>query len=264
MKNRFSPVLILSVLLLAGGGLYLLAPQQAEKKLPDNVANAPAFDTRPSNGPVLAPPTISWVRQPQQSERGRMNMAFKVEASTPLRSLQVQITPIVKMSGLQVEKDSRDVPTWLLGQKIIQWDGELDLTASPLAGSAVTVEVVATDEDKRISRSSVVSLTLPERVFTHPLARAIYNLRKALRQEPDKRNEALRALATVLQQRNYFEGRELTLLTLRSAAVRIALDRSDEGLRSALDLLWHAASLFEQDQVRVADKIVPEKGGKKN
>lgn len=259
MKHRSNPVLIIGLALLlvtlgAASALYLKTEKARQQ--PDTADYA--------RRPVLAPPAISWVRPPQPSERGRLNMAFKVESSTPLRNLKVEIAPIVKLPGTPAEKDSRDVPTWLLGQKTINWDGEIDLTASPLAGTPVTIEIVATDDDRRSANSETVSLTLPERVFTHRIAKSLYMLRKALRQEPDRRNEALRALAAVLQQRENFEHQELTLLTLRSAAVRIALDRSEEGLNSALDLLWHAAVLFEQDQMRVADKISPANSQKKN
>ncbi len=254
MKSGNHSIVIIVVLLaaLAGIASYL---HDRDAETPMDVTGTLASAGGKNNNATLSAPAIQWVRQPSAGERGRLSMAFKVEASTPLRTLQVHIMPIVKMNGLNTEKDVRDVPAWLLTQKTINWDGEMDLTASPLAGQPVTVEIQAVDEDKREASSDVVSITLPERNFNQPLAKAIYNLRKALREEPEKRNDALRALATLLQQRDRFDGHELTLLTLRSAAVRIALDRSDDGLRSALDLLWHAAVLFEQDQVKVADKI---------
>jgi hypothetical protein len=237
------------VAVLAVGGLIALRPQGTAKQIaPEQAAMQPR---------QLAPPTISWIEAPRANERGRLSMSFKIEASTPLRNLQVQITPIVKLPELKVERDVRDIPTWLLGQRTINWEGEMDLTASPLAGNPVILEIIASDEDKRTSVSDVASITLPERIFTSPVAKSLYSLRKTLRQDPEKRNDALRLLASVLQQRENFEGRGLTLLTLRSAAVRIALDPSEDGLNSALDLLWHAAILFEQNQVRVADKLVP-------
>jgi len=108
------------------------------------------------------------------------------------------------------------------------------------------VQIIAQDNDKREGSSETVSITLPEHTFHHPVAKTIYSLRKGLREDPqNKRLETLRSLAVLLQQRNNFEKNELTLLTLRSAAVRIALDKTNDGLRTALDLLWHAAVLFE-------------------
>ncbi len=100
------------------------------------------------------------------------------------------------------------------------------------------------------------------------MAQALYTLRKGLQQDPNtRRNDALRALAGLLQQRGNFDNQDLTLLTLRSAAVRIALDNTDEGLQSALDLLWHAALLFEENpaaNVTLSLRVPPKSGAPRN
>lgn len=196
--------------------------------------------------PNLAPPVVSWVAQPQHSAQGRVAMAFKIGASAPLRSVKISITPVVQMSGIYIDKEVMEVPTYIIGRKSLDWDGQLDLTGSILAGTPVVLQIIAQDSDRREGTSDTVSITLPEHNFNHPVAKAIYSLRKNLREDPqNKRLETLRGLAVLLQQRDNFEHNELSLLTLRSAAVRIALDKTNDGLRTALDLLWHAAVLFE-------------------
>lgn len=194
----------------------------------------------------LAPPVVTWVSGPQTSAQNRVAMSFKVSASAPLRSVKVSITPVVKPIGMEIDKEMMDIPTYFIGHKTLDWDGQLDLTGSLLAGTPVVLQIIAQDGDKREGISDTVSVTLPEHTFNHPVAKTIYSLRKSLREDPqNKRLETLRSLALLLQQRDNFEHNELTLLTLRSAAVRIALDKTKDGLRTALDLLWHAAVLFE-------------------
>lgn len=194
----------------------------------------------------LAAPVVSWVSPPQTSAQSRLAMSFKVSASAPLRSVKVSITPVVKPQGMAIDKEIMDIPTYFIGHKTLDWDGQLDLTGSLLAGTPVVLQIIAQDGDKREGISDTVSVTLPEHAFNHPVAKTIYSLRKTLREDPEnKRLETLRSLAVLLQQRDNFEHNELTLLTLRSAAVRIALDKTSDGLRTALDLLWHAAVLFE-------------------
>lgn len=198
---------------------------------------------------VLAPPVVSWVNPPQSSAQNRIAMAFKIGASVPLRSVKVMITPVVKMPGISVDKEVMDVPTYFIGRKNLDWDGQIDLTGSLLAGTPVVLQITAQDSDRREGQSDTVSITLPEHAFSHPVAKTIYNMRKALREDPqNKRLETLRGLAVLLQQRDNFEHNQLMLLTLRSAAVRIALDKNGDGLRTALDLLWHAAILFDDSQ----------------
>lgn len=204
--------------------------------------------------PNLAPPSIEWVKKPETKEQGRISLAFKVRSDAPVRSLKLAIAPIVKQDGLSLDADFRDVPSFFLGRTLIDWDGKVDLTASLLAGMPVTLQVVVEDQDRRKGESDLVSITLPERSFNSPLAKSLYEARRLIQKDPSKKLESLKVLAGVLQQRENFQGRDLTLLALRSAAVRIALDQSDAGLRSALDLLWHAAVMFEENQPRFAVK----------
>ncbi len=195
---------------------------------------------------TLAPPIVSWVTQPTLSSRHRLAMAFKVSASAPLRSVKVSIAPIINTPNSEPTNEVMNIPTYFIGHKTLDWDGQMDLTGSLLAGTPVTLRIMAQDNDQREGQSDTVSMTLPEPAFHHPVAKTIYSLRKTLHEDPqNKRLETLRGLAILLQQRDNFEHNGLTLLTLRSAAVRIALDKTSDGLRTALDLLWHAAVLFE-------------------
>lgn len=248
-KNIIVPLLLAVVGIAAVGATVIWKDKTTEflQSLNRNDASSLtqlAEDTKPDA--TLAPPVISWVSSPQTSPQNRVAMSFKVSASAPLRNVTVSITPVVKMPGVQVDKEVMNIPTYFVGRKTLDWDGQLDLTGSLLAGTPVVLQINAQDGDKREGASETVSITLPEHSFNNPVAKTIYSLRKSLREDPqNKRLEALRGLAMLLQQRNNFEHNELSLLTLRSAAVRIALDKTNDGLRTALDLLWHAAVLFE-------------------
>lgn len=237
----------------AGSVIWKDETRQLLASLISNSSAATAANTSQDSKVVLAPPSISWVAPPQVNAQGRLALSFKVGASAPIHSVKVRIAPVVKVTGIDIAKEEVDVPSFAIGKKSLDWDGHVDFTSSLLAGTPVVLEIVVEDDDKRTGTSEGVSLSLPERNFNQPVARAIYTLRKVLRDDPQNRRiDALRALAGILQQRDKFENHELTLLTLRSAAVRIALDKSDDGLRTAMDLLWHAALLFEENPVHVA------------
>ena len=250
-KKKFAGPVLLAIIVVAGvaeSALWKNDATRFQQSLDQGVLTTEQTASTQAKraDPTLAPPSISWVTSPQGAAQNRIAMAFKVGASAPLRSVKISITPVVKMPGIEVGKEVMDVPTYFIGRKSLDWDGQIDLTRSLLAGGPVVLQIIAQDNDKREGLSDTVSITLPEHNFNHPVAKAIYGLRKTLKDEPHaKRLETLRSLAMILQQRDNFENQELTLLTLRSAAVRIALDRSTDGLRSALDLLWHAAILFE-------------------
>lgn len=231
-------------------GLFAMADKTATEQ-------AAVAASEPAKNLIVsgAPPKIDWIKQPFGVEQGRVGMAFTIMASAPIRSLELRIIPTEKLHGLGMQAEDIPLQSFMLNRKAISWDGQIDLTGSLLAGTQVRLQLVTEDQDSRKSESLPYSIALPERAFSNQAAREIYTLRKMLQQDPDtKRMESLRALAGLLQKRETFNGQDLALLTLRSAAVRIALDKSDDGLRSALDLLWHAAVLFEENQLQVAVK----------
>src|SRR3546814_12470524 len=64
-----------------------------------------------------------------------------------------------------------------------------DLTPHPWAGHPVEMTLVARDEAGQEGRSAAVRLTLPERPFTHPVARAVIEQRKRLVTEPQEKGD---------------------------------------------------------------------------
>ena len=270
-KRNLSLFLLLFAALAVTTGLTALGIPEIRARIP----GAEAFYTRLAENiprpdilgqiPVLpesvaasAVPVVTWVEKPEATNQGRLKMVFKIDAASPLQKIKLHVSPTVKLPGLPIDEDVVDVPSFFVGRKSLEWNGQLDVTPSFLAGTPVTMRIIAEDEEKQSGASDIVSATLPERHFTTPLAQAVYTLRKGLREDPEnKRLDALRALAGLLQQREAFKNNELMLLTLRSAAVRIALDKSDEGLRGALDLLWHAAVIIEENHVRIAENPRP-------
>jgi hypothetical protein len=257
MKSRLFFFAIIAAIIVAVLGL---SGTFGPLKLPGNeTETASSQRIVPSS---IAAPSVRWTAETKPSNNGKLHLSFRVESSSPVASLQLRIAPVTPaQTGMKIEKELREIPTWLIGNKAIDWDGDIDLTGSLMAGQQVEVQVVAVDDDKRTGASSPIKLDLPEHRFTQPIAQVLYSLRKGLQQDPlGHRNEALRALAVILQQRPSFENQDLTLLTLRSAAVRIALDESAEGVQSALDLLWHAALLFEENpaaNVTLSLRITP-------
>src|SRR5262245_6533967 len=65
-------------------------------------------------------PAIRWKEEARTSEKGRVRLSFRVEASSPLSTLQLKISAInPQESGLKVEKEIREIPTWMLGNKAL-------------------------------------------------------------------------------------------------------------------------------------------------
>src|SRR3546814_15542373 len=70
-----------------------------------------------------------------------------------------------------------------------------DLTPHPWAGLAVEIQLVAKDQPGQEGRSEAIRTVLSERIFNHPVARALVELRKQLTLNPDRRLPAVQALS---------------------------------------------------------------------
>lgn len=121
-----------------------------------------------------------------------------------------------------------------------------DLSAHPWAGLEVTVQLLARDGAGQEGRSEAVTLTLPERGFTHPVAQALVALRKALSLDPTARAEAIAGLDTLSAAPEAFEQDTSTFLALRSTRHRLELDRRPEAVDEAQQTMWEMALALEE------------------
>ncbi len=132
-----------------------------------------------------------------------------------------------------------------------------DLTAHPWAGLEVQLHLEAEDEAGQIGRSEIVTLTLPERIFTHPLARAVIEQRKFLAMHPDDSARVRRFLdAFSRAPENYF--RDLSVyLGLRAAYWRLA-QTDPESRARASQILWDLAVSLEDGGLLLAARRLRE------
>lgn len=121
-----------------------------------------------------------------------------------------------------------------------------DLSAHPWAGLPVRARIVARDGAGQEGASGEMTLTLPERSFNHPVARALAELRKALSADPGGREAARMGLDRLAAAPEAFEHDITTFLALRVARHRLQRDRRPEGVEEAQALMWQTAIALEE------------------
>jgi len=130
-----------------------------------------------------------------------------------------------------------------------------DLSAHPWAGLPAEFTFTAYDHLKQESKSETIKITLPERDFEHPAAKALIEVRKKLAWSP---LADYRVLATevedILVQPNLYQGDFKIFLALRSAASRLAYANppSEEVAYSLMRLLWDTALRLEDGNLSLA------------
>jgi uncharacterized protein (TIGR02302 family) len=193
------------------------------------------------------PPQIAF-RQPPQTENRKGSVLLPYQASDDYG-----------ITGLTAEISRPGQPPRLFplplppGQGPGSFSGQavLSLASDRWAGLPVSVRLTAVDAAGSMAVTAATALQLPEREFTHPVARKIAAIRRALIKAPasDRENRILRLLA-LSEDTPAYQGSLSVYLALRVASLRLTygpfpVGWPDVAPPDVLDLLWQAAVRVE-------------------
>lgn len=122
----------------------------------------------------------------------------------------------------------------------------LDLTAHPWAGLPVTVQLIGRDATGREGRSETVGLTLPQRRFEHPVARALAELRRGLSRDPTGRVSVVAELDRLADLPVIWEGNFGLYLNLRGIRSLLRVNRDAAAVDEAQGRMWSLALALEE------------------
>ena len=131
----------------------------------------------------------------------------------------------------------------------------VDLSEHPWAGAKVTMRLSAVSVSGKTGDSAPIEMTLPQRIFHNPLARALVEQRRNLILDPDnapKRVEmALTGLAIAPE---LFDTPANVYLGLKQAKTSLEHARSDADLLDVAALLWAMAQELENGDASKAER----------
>ncbi|WP_073955510.1 DUF4175 domain-containing protein [Thalassospira sp. TSL5-1] len=131
----------------------------------------------------------------------------------------------------------------------------LNLVAHPWAGLPVNLQLVATDNAGQTAKSDIQSIVLPERKFTHPVARKLIDIRKLLLRYPGRVREWRNSLYPVLNAPQAYGGDIGIFLGLSVATARLSAHLDDIVYQQNVgELLWHIAEQIERGQYGQAER----------
>lgn len=141
------------------------------------------------------------------------------------------------------------VPTHLKGPFFI------NLVSHPWAGLPVNLQLVATDNAGQKSTSETQSIVLPEREFTHPVARKLITIRRGLMRYPDRAAEMRDNLLPVLGAPQAYNGDIGVFLGLSVATARLSAGLDNLAVhRDVAGLLWQIAEDIERGSYGMAER----------
>lgn len=131
-----------------------------------------------------------------------------------------------------------------------------DLTENPWAGSGVTVTLSVRDEAGNVGESEPREVTLPQRIFVKPLARALVEQRRILALDANEKLLVLTALDALAIAPERFTQEAGIYLGLRSVYFDLRNAKTDDSLRDVVARLWQMALQIEDGNVSQAEQAL--------
>ncbi|MDP6602747.1 MAG: TIGR02302 family protein [Rhodospirillales bacterium] len=201
-------------------------------------------------------PTISYTTKPHATPRSHLRFAYVAADDYGLLSLTLDVRRSDGRSVAGADAMFRlGLPYVGASRQSTKGQQIRDLTAHPWAGLPVQIRLEAVDAIGQRGFSEDSSLILPERVFNHPVARAIVEQRKKLSlPSPTVRARVATALQAIAGQPMWFAHDSVVFLVLSVARSRLLEDERDEALSSVQKLLWDTALRLEDGELSISER----------
>ena len=205
------------------------------------------------------PPVISLRGEPRSDPRGALTLGYKIEDDYGVLSAEAQFEKPILQGKPVTGRSLVEPPKMLLalpGAPGGLGEGETtgDLSEHPWAGARVSMKLVARDEGGNEGLSDPVEMTLPQRTFVKPLARALIEQRRNLVLAPDDRKRIILAMDALLFMPERFDLPSNIYLGLRTISQRLKFARTDSDLLDVADLMWEMALKLEDGDLSQAER----------
>jgi uncharacterized protein (TIGR02302 family) len=211
-------------------------------------------------------PLVELIRDPERQARGSLRLDYRVEDDYGVIGGQATFAPkpAEQQPGQQAQVAPRplyDAPKFNLSMpqaRTRAGTGQTthDLTEHPWAGSEVAMTLTVKDEAGNEGKSEPRDVTLPQRLFVKPLARALIEQRRMLAMDANAKpivGEAIDALTIAPEK---FTPEASIYLGLRSIYYDLINAKNDDGLRDVVARLWGMAVHIEDGNMSDAEKAL--------
>ncbi|ATP13031.1 TIGR02302 family protein [Bartonella henselae] len=200
-------------------------------------------------------PKVRWLEKPGRILTGSLELQYELEDDYGVTKAFVEIESLLDQHKSATSLYRAPEITLLLPRggkgkmRTVQ-----DVSVHPWAGSEVKITLVAEDGAGQKGRSKTFVMTLPQRVFSNPIARAVSELRHLLALDASKKERVLDMLAALLVRPEDGLQNATHFLVLQSAWTRLSMAETEDDLRNVVDYLWQIALGIEGNQLQSAQK----------
>lgn len=209
------------------------------------------FDVLPD-----APPEIAFDEDPGVTATQALQLAYSVRDDYGVVSGEARIRPLdPELAEADPLIPPPDFPLSLPRVRAQAGSAQTikDLSAHPWAGSKVKLTLVARDDPGQEGFSEPFEMTLPQRPFFDPLAKAVVEQRRRLALDKEAASRVATILDVLSIDPHEHVGDYTVYLGLRTAYWRLRSgDGSDDTLLSVVDQLWDVALQIEDGDLSLA------------
>jgi uncharacterized protein (TIGR02302 family) len=209
-----------------------------------------AFAVTPDKAPV-----IRFADEPKRAVNGAFELTYEIEDDYGAASAKAEFALTEKPAeGARPLYKAPEMPLAIPRRGSVAGKANRDLTEHVWAGSGVELTLKAVDDAGQEARSETKSITLPERPFSNPLARAVVELRKILSLDANRKPYVIELIdAITLRPEDTFENLS-HYLGIMTGRTRLEMAESDDQLRDVADYLWQMALQIEDGDLTEAEK----------
>ena len=202
------------------------------------------------------PPSIAFIQPPDFTASQALRLGYTVEDDYGVVSGEATFEPLdPKLADADPLIPAPDFQLTLPKLRARSGSAQTikELSAHPWAGSKVKLRLVARDDPGQEGLSDPVELTLPQRPFFEPLARAVIEQRRNLALDRNAADQVARILDVLAIDPDEHIDDYGVYLGMRTAFWRLRSgDGSEDTLRSVIDQLWEVALQIEDGDLSLA------------
>ncbi len=210
-------------------------------------------------------PTVAFSDEPSESQRKALRLDFEATDDYGVEQVTALITR-ANAEGAQSALDKLppielELPLPGVMPREVKSTSYNDLTPHPWAGLPVSIQLLARDAAGQVGKTEPVQAVLPERVFTHPVARAIIDQRRDIAVEPDKNRNRVAAMLEILAwEHETYGGDVVVFMALTSASRRLegGYRNTPEHVAGVMKLLWDTALRLEDGTLSLSEQALRE------
>jgi uncharacterized protein (TIGR02302 family) len=208
------------------------------------------------------PPTIDLIRDPEREARGSLRLDYRLEDDYGV--IGAEATFERKAEAQQSGSAPRplfDPPKFNLAlpqSRTRAGTGQTihDLSEHPWAGSEVLLTLTARDEAGNEGKSEPREMTIPQRMFLKPLARALVEQRRSLALDANSKPIVAEAIDALTIAPERFTPEANIYLGLRSIFYQLENSKTDNDLRDVAARLWAMAVQIEDGNMSEAEQAL--------